>query len=199
MSLTPDTIPHRIVLVSSEWDQRIRNLYSEIQEELGTSPTFIKDKLNGDLKVPSETYKGKGKYLLLILTRNHDDDNIDKEQIIGFVTTKPREYENVGTDEERRVLEVQNLQIHKDYRRMGLGKKLLEKISLLGIINLSCFGKNKAAIAFYNSLDFLRLDHEEHCFSKRDNVPYVLYHYKSNSVLKIPYKSAHTVQSLLEL
>jgi len=61
-----------------------------------------------------------------------------------------------------------NLRVHPDYRKQGIGRKLVDFVEKIGkevgayAVILVCNKENQAAIKFYNKLGFC----EEHSFIK---------------------------------
>jgi len=72
------------------------------------------------------------------------------------------------TEQQKPIMMLWNLRVHPDYRKQGIGRKLVDFVEKIGkevgayAVILVCNKENQAAIKFYNKLGFC----EEHSFIK---------------------------------
>jgi ribosomal protein S18 acetylase RimI-like enzyme len=144
---------------SSNYNKQIRDLYKNVNDLMKVHPVFTKDILENKLSKPSD-----------ISLENPDHDiyiALNKNRVVGMMCLEK-------IDDETN--ELSTLSIHPEYRRKGIGTKLMEIARNSKKIHLTCFGTNDKALKFYNAIPCEKT-HEEHRHSSRTNVDYTLVHF----------------------
>lgn len=151
-----ELVPHR-----PKYDVQVRALYRTVQVMMGTSPVFLKSVLDTDFSPASAHFRGPGRSLLLAVETVTD-------RVVGMVGS-------VGPASCDR--ELVRFAVHPDYRRRGIGTRLLQHcLQAPGIVRVSCFHTNAVANAFYRK--FLGAPRIEKRVS-RTGEHYQLYHYQN--------------------
>ena len=148
-------------VLSPDMASDIIKLYREVNEEMGVSPTFTDE-------VVEKKFQQIGKLP-------------DNETIYVAIDGRQNVLAGMMHVEETKngALELSTLSVLPQYRRMKLGTYFVEiaKLQAEDRLHLTCFGKNKRALAFYETTGYTN-KHVENRFSKRDNVAYSLVHFE---------------------
>jgi ribosomal protein S18 acetylase RimI-like enzyme len=146
----------KFISVEKNHNEQIRELYLEVQNEIGTSKTFSQGILDKVLKNPHEYYSQYSNHMYVAM---------DNDSIIGFVGLEF----NKDTNES----EMQNIVVKSNYRRKDVGSRLLSLILKHNPIYFSCMDTNINAMEFYKSSKKIRERSRKTIASRRD--PGIIY------------------------
>ena len=173
---------NNFLVVSSKWNDQIRNLYSISNKEMNVSETLTSRVLNDDLCDPTKFYTQKGNVMILLILNS---------TLVGMVGVEKQSED---------VAKIQRVTIHSKYRCKGLGYSLMKYTNRFILFNLkykfyalSCIATNIKAIDFYRRLSFLSEYKITTHFSDTDNINYNLVHFKNYNLVHFKNYRVHVI------